>query len=67
MELGSSYRSWIADDREAEFARAAERARMARERRTLENDSPARGDVAGGNLLSRLRHRRALGAQPVTR
>jgi hypothetical protein len=67
MELGSTYRSWIADDREAEFARAAERARIARERRSLENDAPARDDAAGGNLLTRLRHRRMLGAQPVTR
>jgi hypothetical protein len=67
MELGSTYRSWIPDDREAELARAAERARIARERRSLENDASARDDAAGGNLLSRLRHRRMLGAQPVTR
>lgn len=67
MELGSTYRSWIADDREAGFARAAERARIARERRSLENDAPAGDGAAGWNLLSRLRHRRALGAQPVTR
>jgi hypothetical protein len=67
MELGSTYRSWIADDREAEFARAAERARIARERRSLENDTPARDGAAGGQHQSRLRHRRMLGAQPVSR
>ncbi len=67
MELGSLTRSWITDDREAELARAAERARIARDRRALEARTGARGGTAGGNLLSRLRRRYALAAQTVSR
>jgi len=65
MQLGTDYRTWMADNREAELALAAERARVARERRALERAAAARDDAAGGNLLSRLRHRRVLAA--VTR
>jgi hypothetical protein len=65
MQLGTDYRTWMADNREAELALAAERARVARERRTYERAAAARDDAAGGNLLSRLRHRRVLAA--VTR
>ena len=67
MELGSTYRSWVADDREAELVVAAERARIVRELRTLARTAATRDDAAGGNLLSRLRRRRLLAARPVTR
>ncbi|MGN6273303.1 MAG: hypothetical protein ACTHMQ_09455 [Protaetiibacter sp.] len=67
MELGSVTRSWILDNREAELALAAERARRAHERRALERLAAARDDAAGGNLLSRLRRRRAIAVRPVMR
>lgn len=62
MQLASDYRIWISDNRDAELAIAAERARIAAEREGTES-----GRAAGGNLLSRLRRRHVVHARPVTR